>query len=79
MSIVKDLVQALEAIDDTTCLNLEASLYNHGRSLILKSSFLHDNNIRNIFITVSVDEIKAAGEEIDKEVISRIKYEMKLP
>ena len=79
MSIIKDLVEALEAIDDATCLNLDASLYNHGRSLILKSSFLHDNNIRNIFITVAVDEIKAAGEEIDKEVISRIKYEMKLP
>ncbi len=79
MSIVKDLVKALEAIDDATGLNLDASLYNHGRSLILKSSFLHDNNIRNIFVTVSLDEIKAAGEEIDKEVISRIQYEMKLP
>ncbi|HKJ22814.1 MAG TPA: hypothetical protein VKA13_06970 [Gammaproteobacteria bacterium] len=79
MSIVKDLVKALEAIDDATCLNLDASLYNHGRSLILKSSFLHDNNIRNIFVTVSLDEINSAGEEIDKEIISRIKYEMKLP
>lgn len=79
MSIVKDLVKALEAIDDATHLNLEASLYNHGRSLILKSSFLHgDNHIRNIFVTVSVDEIKNAGEEIDEEVISRIKYEMKV-
>lgn len=78
MSTVKDLVKALQAIDDATCLNIEASLYNHGRSLILKSSFLHDNNIRNIFVTMPLDEINAAGDEIDADVVSKIKYEMKL-
>lgn len=77
MATIKDLVEVLETLDKATGLNLDVSLYNHGRCLILKSSFLHDNNIRNVFVTIPMDEIKGGGD-VDAEIISRIKYEMNL-